>query len=114
MYILNSGRGNVLTRCALAMLILGALSLPPVERSAAAGNQLQAQSQSPGKMMQMRSLTTADIMKKVRRRQTTPIGQKLSPGEVGSVNTEEVKCYKKRSGGLVQVKCPDLIVVDTK
>ena len=61
--------------------------------------------------MQARTLTTNEIMGKVRRRQITPISQKLSADEVGAVNDQEVKCYKKRSGDLVQVKCPDIMIV---
>lgn len=108
MELLSARRKHALTISAVTLVVLSGLSLPPAVSSAA------AQTKSPAKVMKMRTLTTNDIMVKVRRRQTTPISEKLSAGEVGTVNDQEVKCFKKRSGGLVQVKCPDIMIVETK
>lgn len=108
MNCLKSPRQKALICSITAAFILAALCLPPLVPSAG------AQTRSPAEVMQMRKMTKTDILAKVRRRQTTPISQKLSAGEVGTVNDQEVKCYKKRSGGLVQVKCPDIMIVETK
>lgn len=108
MNCLKSPRQKALAGGTVAAVALATLYLPSFTPSAG------AQTRSPADVMQMRKMTKTDILAKLRRRQTTPISQKLSAGEVGTVNDQEVKCYKKRSGGLVQVKCPDIMIVETK
>lgn len=109
MNCLKSPRHRALTGgTVVAAVVLAMLCLPSLAPSAG------AQTRSPADVMQMRKMTKTDILAKVRRRQTTPISQKLSAGEVGTVNDQEVKCFKKRSSGLVQVKCPDIMIVETK
>jgi len=105
---LNATWHKALTRSTIAAFTFAALCLPPAVPASS------AQTKSPGDMMRIRTMTPADIMTKVRRHQTTPITQKLGAGEVGTINAQEVKCFKKRAGKAVQVRCPDLIVVETR
>ena len=79
MEFLSTGRKQTLTISAVALIVLGGLCVPPAVPPAT------AQTKSPAKVMQMCTLTTNEIMAKVRRRQTTPISQKLSADEVGTV-----------------------------
>lgn len=87
---------------------LAALSVLPVSSSAAEQKTFVVAQNKVG------GLSEKEIMKMVSSNNTTPVTSKFSVGEVVTINAQEVKCFKKKAGGMVQVRCPDKIVVTTK
>jgi hypothetical protein len=57
--------------------------------------------------------TDQQIMMKLKNKDATPLRNKFSAGEVVTTD-QEVRCYKKKNGGYVQVRCPDKMIVTTK
>jgi len=73
MEFLSTGRKQTLTISAVALIVLGGLCVPPAVPPAT------AQTKSPAKVMQMRTLTTNEIIAKVGRGLPSPETSSLSP-----------------------------------